>query len=125
MEPTMNMRVVLAIPGSNSPAARGVIHRLRRTASFRWAAVLALLCTIGLYAAESSHQHKTEVGELRCPVCQVLAHGALDLFVPGIDSAFRFRTPYLVSISHVRTFFREQSIVVHPPSRAPPSGPVV
>ena len=125
MEPTMNMRVVLAIPRSNSPAGHGLVRRLRRTVPFRWAAVLALLCTIGLYAAESSHQHKTEAGELRCPVCQVLAHGALDLFVPGIDSAFRFRTPHLVSIPHVRTFLREQSIVVHPPSRAPPSDPVV
>ena len=116
----MSSRIAPDVPRADPAALHGAIVRLQRGRGFRWVAVLALLCTIGLYAAEASHHHKTEAGELHCPVCQVVAHGALDLFVPGIGSVSYYRIPYLVAFSDARPFFPEQSITIHPPSRAPP-----
>lgn len=97
-----------------------VISTMRRMRWFRWTAFLALLCAIGLYAAEASHHHKTQAGELRCPVCHTIAHGALDVFVPGADSAPQFGSGYLLMLWRVRQIFLPQSFTVRPQSRAPP-----
>ncbi len=98
----------------------GVISPIRRKAWFRWVALLALVCTIGLYAAESSHHHDTQAGELLCPVCQVIAHGALDLFVPELANLLPHDSSYLISSVGTPTFFLPSVVAARPHSRAPP-----
>ncbi len=98
----------------------GVILAMRRLKWFRMAAFLALLCAIGLYAAEASHHHRTEAGELRCPVCHTIAHGALDLFVPAVDTASQHSSGFLLKLPRARDIVLPQSFAVCPPSRAPP-----
>ncbi|MHB8455962.1 MAG: hypothetical protein ACYDDO_14985 [Acidiferrobacterales bacterium] len=102
----------------------GVISPIRRKAWFRWVALLALVCTIGLYAAESSHHHDTQAGELLCPVCQVIAHGTLDLFVPEFADLLPHHSGYLISSAGPPTFFLPSVVSVRPHSRAPPAWPI-
>lgn len=58
------------------------LTRLRRARWFKWMLLAAVLCTVGLYTAEFSHYHDTPAAELHCPICQVMAHSALDVFAP-------------------------------------------
>ena len=118
--PSMSRRIAAYFPDTGAAHISCVISAMRRMRWFRWTAFLALLCAIGLYAAEASHHHKTRAGELRCPVCHTIAHGALDVFVPGVDSAPQFGSGYLLTLSRARQIFRPQSFAVRPQSRAPP-----
>ncbi|MGB9429304.1 MAG: DUF2946 family protein [Gammaproteobacteria bacterium] len=60
----------------------GRLSPMRRARWFRWVLLAAVLCTVGLYTAEFSHHHETPAAELHCPICQVMAHSALDVFSP-------------------------------------------
>lgn len=55
---------------------------IRRARWFKWMLLTAVLCTVGLYTAEFSHHHDTPAADLHCPICQVMAHSALDVFAP-------------------------------------------
>ncbi len=116
----MSICLVCADPTADAAARRGFLGRLREARVLRWMAVLALMCTLGLYVVKFSHEHKTEVGKLHCPVCQAVANGLLNVFVSGIGSPSFCRTPYFVVLSEIRPFFPERPISPHPPSRAPP-----
>ncbi len=118
--PLMNRRIAAYFPEAGSVPMRGVILTMRRLKWFRWTAFLALLCAIGLYVAEASHHHKTETGELRCPVCHTIAHGALDLFVPAVDAAPQPTLGFLLKLPRARDSVLPQSFAVRPQSRAPP-----
>jgi hypothetical protein len=82
--------------------------------------MLALICVVGVYSIELTHDHTTLASELACPVCHVMAHGAPNLFKPSINPAASFIGWYLhvlprQGVSHVRsvsTFL--------PEPRAPP-----
>lgn len=58
------------------------LTRLRRARWFGGMLLAAVFCTVGLYTAEFSHYHDTPAAELHCPICQVMAHSALDVFAP-------------------------------------------
>ncbi|MDE2024450.1 MAG: hypothetical protein KGJ17_07590 [Gammaproteobacteria bacterium] len=72
--------------GMNSMRTQGHsavgLTQLRRTRWFGGVLFAAVLCTVGLYALEFAHHHETTAAELHCPICQVMAHGALDVFAP-------------------------------------------
>jgi len=65
-----------------TPSTTGRLTGLRRARWFKWMLLAAVLCTVGLYTAEFSHHHDTPAAELHCPICQVMAHSALDVFAP-------------------------------------------
>ncbi|HKT31225.1 MAG TPA: DUF2946 family protein [Gammaproteobacteria bacterium] len=62
------------------PAGR--LAPMRRARWFRWMLLAAVFCTVGLYTAEFSHHHDTPAADLHCPICQVMAHSALEVFAP-------------------------------------------
>ncbi len=64
--------------------ARNLYPALRQMRWRRWLVVTALICTIGIYSIELTHDHKTTVAELACPACHVLAHGAPNLLKPNL-----------------------------------------
>lgn len=64
----------------------GLLMPMRRARWFGWLVLVAAVCTVGLYALEAAHTHKTLAGELHCPVCQVMAHSALEVFTPRLDA---------------------------------------
>ncbi len=99
----------------------GGISFIRRKAWFRWVTLLALVCAIGLYAAENSHHHDTQAGELLCPVCQAIAHGTLDLFVPEFAPLPPHNSGYRLSSAGTLAFFLPSVFPVKPHSRAPPA----
>lgn len=72
--------------GMNSMRTQGHsavgLTQLRRTRWFGGILFAAVLCTVGLYALEFAHHHETAAAELHCPICQVAAHSALEVFAP-------------------------------------------
>jgi hypothetical protein len=86
-----------------------------------WLVVYALFCAISLYSIEATHNHRTAADDLRCPVCHVVGHNALDVYAPDLASAFNLALLFflllpLVSIGAPRRFFFPK-----PQTRAPPS----
>lgn len=65
----------------------GILPSLRRTQWRAWLVALALVCTVGIYSIELTHDHKTMAAELACPVCHVMAHGAPNLLKPSLTPA--------------------------------------
>lgn len=103
-----------------TPRSAGRLSRMRRAPWFQWMLLAAVLCTVGLYTLEFSHHHETPAAELHCPICQVMAHSALDVFSPQFKPLpppirvhfLAFRAPITAALRHVFT-------VTHQ-SRAPP-----
>lgn len=60
----------------------GRLTPMRRAPWFKWMLLAAVLCTVGLYSVEFSHHHDTPAAELHCPICQVMAHSALNVSAP-------------------------------------------
>lgn len=102
------------------PNPTGRLSEMRRARWFKWMLLAAVLCTVGLYTAEFSHHHDTSAAELRCPICQVMAHSALDVFAPQFKPLPPpIRVRYLALRLTVHTAPRRVLIFTHQ-SRAPP-----
>lgn len=106
-------------PGDHVPRV-ALIRCLRRKAWFQWVAILALACTVGLYAAESNHHHKTQASELLCPVCKAIGQGALDLFTPETGLTFSGTSGYFLRLAKPKASSLSSFFLALPQSRAPP-----
>ncbi|MDE2091527.1 MAG: hypothetical protein KGJ08_06485 [Gammaproteobacteria bacterium] len=97
-----------------------ILSATRKSHWRKWVAVCALLCTIGVYSIELTHDHETLASELGCPICHVMAHSAPNLLKPNITpvfnqlSWFSHLLPLRASASSYRPF------AVRPQTRAPP-----
>jgi hypothetical protein len=93
----------------------------RRRGWHRWLLLFALSCTIGLYSIEVTHNHRTAADDLRCPVCHVIGHNALESSPPDLAPAL---VPALLSfalLSATVTVRSRRSFFPKPQTRAPPS----
>ena len=98
----------------------GRLSGMRRARWFKWMLLAAVLCTVGLYTAEFSHHHDTQAADLHCPICQVMAHGALDVFSPGFQpQPSVVRVQFLAFVPHLTQMPQRAPRVTHQ-SRAPP-----
>jgi len=107
---------------SRSTAQRSTaqLSGLRRARWFKWMLLAAVLCTVGLYTAEFSHHHDTPAADLHCPICQVMAHSALDVFTPQFKPLPpTIRMQFLAFKPTITAAPRRMFIVTHQ-SRAPP-----
>lgn len=96
------------------------LTRLRHTPWFGGVLFAAVLCTVGLYALEFAHHHETLTAELHCPICQVAAHSALEVFAPQFKPL-----PPAIRVHFLAFAPRQSSILAHVvtvnyQSRAPP-----
>lgn len=83
--------------------------------------LVAVLCTVGLYTLEFAHHHETLTAELHCPICRVMAHGALDVYAPQFKPLPPvIRMHYLAFAPH-QTSAAVRVFTVNYQSRAPPS----
>lgn len=101
-------------------APAGCLSGLQRARWFKWMLLVAVLCTVGLYTAEFSHYHDNPAADLHCPICQVMAHSALDVFAPQfkpLPPAIRMH--YLALRAPITVAPRRVLIFTHQ-SRAPP-----
>jgi hypothetical protein len=86
-----------------------------------WLLLAAMVCTVGLYSIEATHNHKDAADDLRCPVCHVVGHNALDSTTPDLKPALIpalllfVLLPATVTVRSRRYFFPK------PQTRAPPS----
>jgi hypothetical protein len=99
---------------------RNILPSVRQAPWRRWLVALALICVVGVYSIELTHDHKTLASELACPVCHVMAHGAPNLFKPVIKPVISFIGWYLhvlprQGFSHVHSVAK-----LLPEPRAPP-----
>ncbi|HEY4128035.1 MAG TPA: hypothetical protein VGN70_08335 [Gammaproteobacteria bacterium] len=95
------------------------VNRLRDWRA--WLLLLALGCTVALYSVEATHNHRTAADDLRCPVCHVLGHNALDSNTPDLKPAL---VPALLGFALLPVVFAvlpRHSAYLTPPSRAPPT----
>ncbi|HEY3644215.1 MAG TPA: hypothetical protein VGM16_02655 [Gammaproteobacteria bacterium] len=86
-----------------------------------WLLLLALACTVALYSVEATHNHRTAADDLRCPVCHVLGHNALDSATPDLKPAL---LPALLGFVLLPVFFAvppRRAAFLTPPPRAPPT----
>lgn len=99
-----------------------LIRPARRVSGWRAGLLLAALaCAVGLYSIEATHNHRTAVDELRCPVCHVVGHSALDVYTPDLTPAFNPALfAYLPAADDAPGSPRD-SFSLRPRSRAPPS----
>jgi hypothetical protein len=86
-----------------------------------WLLLLALACTVGLYSVEATHQHRTAADDLRCPVCHVLGHNALDSATPDLKPVLLSVLLFFVLLPVVLTTRPHRSFSPRPQTRAPPS----
>jgi hypothetical protein len=82
---------------------------------------LALVCAVGLYSLEATHNHRNVADELHCPVCHVVGHNALNSYKPNTDvllslSGWYAATPALHDAAYVQHPFD-----LKPRTRAPPA----
>jgi hypothetical protein len=86
-----------------------------------WLLLLALACTVGLYSVEATHQHRTATDDLRCPVCHVLGHNALDSATQDLKPALIPALLFFVLLPVTVTVRPRRLNCLKPQSRAPPS----
>ncbi len=100
--------------------AEAIFPATRNAGWRKWVAVCALLCTIGVYSIELTHDHETLASELGCPLCHVMAHSAPNLLKPNITPVFS----KLSWFSHFKPALAAgalyNSFAVRPQTRAPP-----
>jgi hypothetical protein len=108
----------MAIP---RPTAETIFPATRKAGWRKWVAVCALVCTIGVYSIELTHDHETVASEMGCPICHVMAHSAPNLLKPNITPVFS----QLSWFSHFKPASAAgalyNSFAVRPQTRAPPA----
>lgn len=90
----------------------------------RWRAgllLLALTCAVSLYSIEATHNHKTVLDDLRCPVCHVVGHSALDVYTPDLTPAFALALLFFVLLPVAAAGAPRRVLHLKPQTRAPPS----
>lgn len=107
---------VIAAP----PVSRQFYPTLRRARWRRWLVIAALVCVVGIYSIELTHDHKTKAAELACPVCHVLAHGAPSLLKPNLIPAVSFSGWYRHVLLHRDFSLAPLRFNLKPQPRAPP-----
>lgn len=89
----------------------------------RWLLLLALAWTVALYSVEVTHDHRTAADDLRCPVCHVLGHNALDSATPDLKPALLPALLFFLLLPVTVTVRLRRLSFLKPQSRAPPSLP--
>lgn len=93
----------------------------RRLGRWRVALLLyALLSAVSLYSIEATHNHKTVLDDLRCPVCHVVGHSALDVYTPDLTPAFALSLLFFVSLPITAAAAPKSFFFPRPQTRAPP-----
>lgn len=93
----------------------------RRLAPWRAGLLLfALTCAISLYSIEATHNHKTVLDDLRCPVCHVVGHSALDVYTPDLAPAFSLALLFFVLLPAPLASVSHSFYFPKPQTRAPP-----
>lgn len=94
----------------------------RRLGRWRVALLLyALLSAVSLYSIEATHNHRTALDDLRCPVCHVVGHSALDVYTPDLTPAFALTLLFFVLLPVAATGTPRRFVYLKPQTRAPPS----
>src|ERR1700740_1628153 len=86
-----------------------------------WLLLLALTWTVGLYSIEATHNHQTAADDLRCPVCHVVGHNALDSTTPELKPALVSALLFFVLLPASFMVLPRRGHRLTPPSRAPPT----
>lgn len=86
-----------------------------------WLLLLALACTVGLYSVEATHNHRSAADDLRCPVCHVVGHNALDSTTPELKPALLSALSLFVALPLIQVVLPRRGYLLSPPSRAPPT----
>lgn len=86
-----------------------------------WLLLLALACTVALYSIEATHNHRTAADDLRCPVCHVLGHNALDSATPDLKPVMLPALLFFLLLPVTVTVRRQHPSFLKPPPRAPPT----
>jgi hypothetical protein len=82
--------------------------------------LLALTCAVSLYSIEATHNHKTVLDDLRCPVCHVVGHSALDVYTPDLTPAFNLALLFFVLLPVAAAGAPRRHFHLKPQTRAPP-----
>lgn len=82
---------------------------------------LALVCAVGLYSVEATHDHRTTADELRCPVCHVVGHSALNSYKPNTDVLLSLSGWYAPSPVQHDADYVQHPFDLKPRTRAPPA----
>ena len=105
-------------PISTPPRTR----RAKRLPAWRrWLALFALFCTISLYSIEATHDHRTARDQLRCPICHVVGHNALDATPPDLAPVAALAPVFLLPLPAMGTLPSSRRYTLRPQTRAPPS----
>ncbi|MGH8293480.1 MAG: hypothetical protein ACRESA_08400 [Gammaproteobacteria bacterium] len=96
------------------------LTQLRRARWFGGMLLAAVLCTVGLYALEFAHHHETPAAELHCPICQVMAHSALDVFAAQFKPLPRAMRVHFLAFTPRPIPIPARILTVKYQSRAPP-----
>lgn len=83
--------------------------------------LLALACTISLYSIEATHNHRTALDDLRCPVCHVVGHSTLDVYTPDLTPAFALALLFFVLLPLTAVGAPKSLFFPRPQTRAPPT----
>ncbi len=82
--------------------------------------LLAVACAVSLYSIEATHNHKTVLDDLRCPVCHVVGHSALDAYTPDLTPAFNLALLFFVLLPVAAAGAPRRHFHLKPQTRAPP-----
>ena len=105
-----------------SPRSTAInIPRVRLPRWRVWLLLWAITCAVGLYSIEATHNHRSAVDDLRCPVCHVVGHNALDSATPDLKPALVQALLFLVLLPVAMTVRPYRSYSPKPQTRAPPS----
>lgn len=87
----------------------------------RWLACLAVVCVVGLYSIEATHEHRQTIDELRCPVCHVVGHSPLNSYKPNTDVLLNLSGWYATSSIQHDAAYVQNPFDLKPRTRAPPA----
>ena len=89
-----------------------------------WRALLllaAVACAVSLYSIEATHNHQTVLDDLRCPVCHVVGHNALDVYTPDLSATIAVPLVLFLGLPRLAAGLPRRGFFPKPRSRAPPS----
>lgn len=86
----------------------------------KWLALFAVACAVALYSVEATHDHRNSVDELRCPVCHVAGHNALDSSTPELTPALTLAVLFFVLLPAAAAGLIHRPFFPKPQTRAPP-----
>lgn len=87
----------------------------------RWLVLFALVCAVSLYSIEATHDHRTAQDQLRCPVCHVVGHNALDTTPPDLTPAAVLVAIFFLALPAAGILPISRRYTLKPQPRAPPA----